>query len=118
MTRTRFEVVLYPWYENRSYTSEVGSGATWVVFTTGLGTPTGNPITPGVKVSTNTTLYKKMNDIIDMDAGPVISGEESIEEAGERILEYVIQVASGEVIAQAEAGGHADFIPWKRGGSR
>jgi len=80
-----------------------------------LGTPTGNPIAPVVKVSTNTTLYEKMKDIIDLDAGPVIRGEETIEEAGERILEHVIQIASGGSMAKAEAGGHDDFIPWKRG---
>ncbi|GGG92243.1 dehydratase [Parapedobacter pyrenivorans] len=104
-----------PGSDIESTTAEVGSGATVVVFTTGLGTPTGNPITPVVKVSTNTLLYEKMEDIIDLDAGTIIRGEESIEEAGERILEYVIRVASGEVIAKAEAGGHDDFIPWKRG---
>ena len=86
-----------------------------VVFTTGLGTPTGNPIAPVMKVSTNTPLYEKMNDIIDLDAGAVIRGEERIEEAGERILEHIIRVASGEVIVKAEAREHDDFIPWKRG---
>ena len=104
-----------PGSDIESTTAEVGSGATVVVFTTGLGTPTGNPIAPVVKVSTNTTLYEKMKDIIDLDAGPVIRGEETIEEAGERILEHVIQIASGGSMAKAEAGGHDDFIPWKRG---
>lgn len=104
-----------PGSDIESTTAEVGSGATVVVFTTGLGTPTGNPIAPVVKVSTNTMLYEKMEDIIDLDAGTVIRGEESIEAAGERILEHVIRTASGEVIAKAEIGEHDDFIPWKRG---
>jgi len=98
-----------------STTAEVGSGANIVLFTTGLGTPTGNPITPVLKVSTNTLLYKKMNDIIDIDTGEIIAGNESIEEAGARILQYVIDVASGTVSAKAVAAGHDDFIPWKRG---
>ncbi len=98
-----------------STTAEVGSGANIVLFTTGLGTPTGNPVAPVLKISTNTRLYRKMNDIIDIDTGTIIDGEESIEQAGERILDYVIAVASGEIKAKADALGHDDFIPWKRG---
>lgn len=104
-----------PGSDVESTTAEVGAGATIVVFTTGLGTPTGNPITPVVKVSTNTRLYQKMTDIIDIDAGTVISGEETINQAGERILEQIIRIASGEQKAKAVASGHDDFIPWKRG---
>ncbi|TSJ37356.1 altronate dehydratase [Mucilaginibacter corticis] len=104
-----------PGSDVESTTAEVGAGATIVVFTTGLGTPTGNPITPVVKVSTNTRLYQKMTDIIDIDAGTVISGEETINQAGERILEHIIRIASGEEKAKAVASGHDDFIPWKRG---
>lgn len=104
-----------PGSDVESTTAEVGSGATIVVFTTGLGTPTGNPIAPVVKVSTNTKLYNKMTDIIDIDAGTVISGDETINQAGERILEHIIRIASGEEKAKAVTGGHDDFIPWKRG---
>jgi altronate hydrolase len=98
-----------------STTAEVGSGANIVLFTTGLGTPTGNPIVPVLKLSTNSVLYNKMNDIIDIDTGDIIAGNETIEEAGSRILQYVIDVASGEISAKAVAAGHDDFIPWKRG---
>jgi altronate hydrolase len=98
-----------------STTAEVASGATIVLFTTGLGTPTGNPIAPVVKLSTNTTLYNKMQDIIDIDCGTIITGAETIEQAGERILEYVIAAASGEVTPKATMLGQDDFIPWKRG---
>jgi altronate hydrolase len=85
------------------------------LFTTGLGTPTGNPIAPVVKISTNTKLFHKMSDIIDLDTGTIIAGEESIEEAGERILDYAIKVASGETEICAVRNGQDDFIPWKRG---
>jgi altronate hydrolase len=98
-----------------STTAEVGAGANIVLFTTGLGTPTGNPIAPVLKISTNTKLYQKMNDIIDIDTGTIIDGQETIEQAGARILDYVITVASGEIKAKADALGHDDFIPWKRG---
>ena len=96
-------------------TAQVGAGANIVLFTTGLGTPTGNPITPVVKISTNSPLAEKMADIIDIDAGGIISGEKSIQDMGEEILEFVIAIASGEKKTKAEGLSQDDFIPWKRG---
>jgi altronate hydrolase len=96
-------------------TAQVGAGASVVLFTTGLGTPTGNPITPVLKISSNTALANRMPDIIDIDTGPIISGESTTEEIGEKITELVLQVASGEVRTKAERHGQEDFIPWKRG---
>ena len=104
-----------PGNDVESTTAEVGSGANVVLFTTGLGTPTGNPIVPVVKLSTNTKLYQKMPDIIDVNCGSIIDGQETIEEAGERILEYVIRVASGDEKPKAVLLDQDDFIPWKRG---
>jgi altronate hydrolase len=96
-------------------TAQVAAGANVVLFTTGLGTPTGNPIAPVMKLSTNTDLARRMADIIDIDTGGIISGESTIEQMGENILERVIQVASGEVQTKAELLAQNDFIPWKRG---
>ena len=96
-------------------TAQVGAGANVILFTTGLGTPTGNPIAPVLKLSTNSDLARRMSDIIDIDAGGIISGETSIEQMGEVILERVIQVANGEIRTKAETLGQDDFIPWKRG---
>ncbi len=96
-------------------TAQVGAGASVVLFTTGLGTPTGNPIAPVVKLSTNTPLAQRMPDIIDIDTGPIISGVSNIEKMGESVLDLVIQVASGEVRTKAEQNNQEDFIPWKRG---
>jgi altronate hydrolase len=96
-------------------TAQVGAGASVVLFTTGLGTPTGNPITPVIKVSTNTTLAERMSDIIDIDTGAVIRGETTIEKVGESILDFVVDVASGTVKTKAEQLNQNDFIPWKRG---
>jgi altronate hydrolase len=104
-----------PGNDVESTTAEVASGASVVLFTTGLGTPTGNPIAPVVKLSSNTILSNKMRDIIDINTGTIIEGQETIEQAGERILEYVIKVASGEIEVSAVRNGHDDFIPWKRG---
>ncbi|MFZ1525696.1 MAG: altronate dehydratase, partial [Saprospiraceae bacterium] len=91
------------------------SGANLIVFTTGLGTPTGNAITPTAKVSTNTRLAGKMPDIIDFDSGSIISGEETIAENGEAMLEYLIGLASGDYLTKAELLGQDDFIPWRKG---
>lgn len=96
-------------------TAQVGAGASVVLFTTGLGTPTGNPVTPVVKLATNSALAQRMPDIIDVDTGAIISGETTIEEMGGTILDFVTQVASGAVRTKAESNGQEDFIPWKRG---
>jgi altronate hydrolase len=96
-------------------TAQVGAGANVVVFTTGLGTPTGNPIAPVVKVSTNTRLAERMSDIIDIDTGAVIRGETTIERVGESMLDLIVDVASGKVRTKAEKLDQNDFIPWKRG---
>ena len=96
-------------------TAQVAAGASVVLFTTGLGTPTGNPIAPVVKISTNSALAQRMPDIIDVDSGDIILGKTTIEEMGELILERVVQVASGEIQTKAELLAQNDFIPWKRG---
>lgn len=96
-------------------TAQVGSGANVILFTTGLGTPTGNPVAPVIKISSNSSIAERMSDIIDFDAGDVIKGAITIEQVGESILELVIEVASGRVLTKAEQLGQNDFIPWKRG---
>lgn len=96
-------------------TGMAGSGTNVILFTTGLGTPTGNPVCPVVKVSTNTILKNRMSDVIDFDSGPIIDGEQTIDQNADALLEYVIRLASGEEITKAEGLGQDDFIPWKRG---
>jgi altronate hydrolase len=104
-----------PGNDVEAVTAQVGAGANVVLFTTGLGTPTGNPIAPVIKLSTNSTLAQRMHDIIDIDTGKIILGEVTVEQMGERILERVISVASGETRTRSELKAQADFIPWKRG---
>jgi altronate hydrolase len=98
-----------------STTGLAGAGANVILFSTGLGTPTGNPVTPVIKVSTNTSLARRLPDIIDFDAGPIVTGDKTIEEVGEELLTLVLRVASGEVQPRAVRLGQNDFIPWKRG---
>lgn len=104
-----------PGNDVESTTAMAGSGANIMLFTTGLGTPTGNPIVPVIKVSSNTALARRMPDIIDVDCGAVISGAKTIEECGEEILDLIIEVASGRKKAKATLLNQDDFIPWKRG---
>jgi altronate hydrolase len=92
-----------------------GAGANIVLFTTGLGTPTGNPITPVLKVATNTRLAEHMSDIIDIDTGAIIRGEAKHRAGRDSMLETIVEVASGTVLTKAELLGQNDFIPWKRG---
>jgi len=114
-TKPGLSLVCTPGNDVEATTGKAAAGATLILFTTGLGTPTGNPVCPVIKVATNSVLAKKMSDIIDIDCGPVISGEKSIEEMGEDILEYCIKVANGEIIPKAVQLNQDDFIPWKRG---
>lgn len=114
-TKAGLSLVCTPGNDVEATTGKAASGATLILFTTGLGTPTGNPVCPTIKVSTNSNLTKRMNDIIDIDCGPVIEGNKSIAEMGEEILEYCIKAASGEIIPKAVLLNQDDFIPWKRG---
>ena len=114
-TRPGLNLQCTPGNDVECVTAQVGAGANIVLFTTGLGTPTGNPITPVVKISTNTALAKRMPDIIDLDTGPIITAKCSIDEMGEQVLDFVLEVASGDMRTKAEQKSQEDFIPWKRG---
>lgn len=114
-TKPGLSLVCTPGNDVEATTGKAASGATLILFTTGLGTPTGNVVCPVIKVATNSSLAKRMSDIIDINAGEIIEGKKTIEELGEEILSYCIKVASGEEIPKAVQLGQDDFIPWKRG---
>ncbi len=114
-TKPGLNLVCTPGNDVEATTGKAASGATLILFTTGLGTPTGNPVCPVIKVATNNALTKRMGDIIDINTGAIIEGEKSIEQMGEDILDYCIKAASGEVIPKSVLLNQDDFIPWKRG---
>ena len=114
-TKPGLSLVCTPGNDVEATTGKAASGANLILFTTGLGTPTGNPVCPTIKLSTNTALALRMPDIIDIDCGPIVAGEKTIEEMGEEILDYCIKAASGEVVPKAVQLNQDDFIPWKRG---
>src|SRR5690554_5443726 len=115
VTQPGLNLLCTPGNDVESTTAMAGSGANIMLFTTGLGTPTGNPITPVIKVSSNDRLAQRMPDIIDVNTGGIISGEKTIEKTGEEMLDYIIEVASGNIIPKAVQLNQDDFIPWKRG---
>jgi altronate hydrolase len=114
VTTPGLNLLCTPGNDVESTTGLAGSGCNIILFTTGLGTPTGNPITPVVKVASNTKLFKRMPDIIDFNTGDIIDGEATIEEKGEQLLDFVIEIASGK-LTKAKQLRQDDFIPWKRG---
>ena len=101
-----------PGYDQESTPGLVASGATVVVFTTGNGTTIGNAITPVIKLASNNRVFEKMAHDIDISAGNVITGTESIAEVGTRLFEHVRRVASGEIQAKAEILKHREFQFW------
>jgi altronate hydrolase len=96
-------------------TGMAGSGANLIIFSTGLGTPTGNPVAPVIKTSTNSLLANRLSDLVDFDHGDIITEGKSIEQSGEELLSLMVKIASGEVLTKAERLQQEDFIPWKRG---
>jgi altronate hydrolase len=101
-----------PGYDQESTPGLVAAGATVVVFTTGRGTTIGNAIAPVIKLASNNEIYEKMNRDIDLSAGNIIEGTETIEQVGARLFEHIRQTASGEILAKAEMHKHREFQVW------
>lgn len=97
-----------PAHDVASDTGMIAAGAQVIVFTTGRGTPLGSPVAPVIKVSSNSTIYHRMKENIDINAGVILDGGESIQSVGERIFKEIIDVASGK-LTRAEILGHNEF---------
>ncbi|MBT8355962.1 MAG: altronate dehydratase family protein [Desulfofustis sp.] len=98
-----------------STTALAGAGANLIIFSTGLGTPTGNPIVPVLKVSSNSDMARRLEYMIDLDTGAIISGEKSLDKLGAELEKLCVETASGSYRAKAVRLNQEDFIPWKRG---
>ena len=101
-----------PGYDQESTPALVAGGATVIVFTTGNGTTIGNAIAPVIKLASNNRVFEKMNRDIDISAGNIIEGTETIDEVGEKVFEHIKDVASGEIITKAEENKHREFQFW------
>jgi altronate dehydratase large subunit len=103
-----------PGYDVESVTAMVAGGASIILFTTGQGTPTGNPIAPVIKITGNYETAKKMKANIDFDSSKIISGESSLEECGNELYEEVLEVANGK-LTKAEKNMQDDYSIWNIG---
>jgi altronate hydrolase len=109
-----FVLMNTPGYDPVSLTGIAAGGANLIVFTTGRGSGIGFPVVPVIKVSSNSRIANSMNDNIDLNAGTIVEGKETVQEVGERIFDMVKRVASGER-TKSELLGHREFVPWRIG---
>jgi altronate hydrolase len=105
-----------PGYDPVSATGQVAGGANVLCFTTGRGSVFGCKPTPSIKLATNTALYRRMTDDMDINCGTIVDGEETIQQCGQRIFDLILRVASGEQTKSEALGiGDDEFEPWKIG---
>ena len=105
-----------PGFDPCSATGQVASGATMIAFTTGRGSAYGCKPSPSIKLSSNTTIYDRMRDDIDVDCGTIAAGKSSVEQKGAEILDCLLDVASGKKSKSEELGyGGLEFVPWQIG---
>jgi len=116
LTNKGFNFMDSPGYDPVSVTGQVASGANVICFTTGRGSCFGCKPVPSLKLATNTAMFKKMNEDMDINCGTVIDGEETVEQAGQRVFELILKTASGHK-SKSELNGYGDeeFNPWQVG---
>jgi altronate hydrolase len=103
-----------PGYDPASLTGLAAGGSNVIVFTTGRGSAIGFPTVPVIKIATNTSMYKRMSDNMDINAGRIADGDATVEGIGQEIFDMILRVASGEITC-AERLGHKEFVPWRIG---
>ncbi len=105
-----------PGYDPVAVTGQIAGGCNVICFTTGRGSVSGFKPVPCIKIATNDTLFSRMSDDMDINAGSIVTGLESIEEVGERIFERIVAVASGErTLSEMHGFGDNEFVPWQLG---
>ena len=99
-----------------SATGQVASGCNVIAFTTGRGSCFGFKPVPSIKIATNSPMYERMVEDMDVNCGTIVDGAETIEQAGRRIFDHVINVASGKTSKSEALGiGDHEFVPWQIG---
>jgi altronate hydrolase len=105
-----------PGYDPVSATGQVAGGANVLCFTTGRGSVFGCKPTPSLKLATNSSLYRRMTDDMDINCGTIVDGEESIQDNGKKIFELIVKTASGQKTKSEMLGiGDDEFEPWRIG---
>ena len=116
VTRKGFVFMDTPGYDPVSATGQVAGGANLVCFTTGRGSVFGCKPSPSIKLATNTPMFKRMEDDMDVNCGAILDGEETVQECGQRIFDLILRVASGEPTkSESFDFGGAEFAPWVLG---
>jgi len=116
VTAKGFTFMDSPGYDPASVTGQIAGGCQVVVFTTGRGSAFGSKPAPTIKVATNSEMYARMTDDMDVNAGDMLSGGVTLEEKGREIYELILAVASGEVSkSEAQGLGDYEFVPWQIG---
>jgi altronate hydrolase len=103
-----------PGYDPPSLTGLASGGCNLIAFTTGRGSAIGFPSVPVIKIASNSSTYNRMRDNMDINAGAIADGNQTVEELGREIFDWVLRVASGEHTC-AELMGHKEFVPWRIG---
>ncbi len=116
VTKKGFVFMDTPGYDPVGATGQVAGGANLLCFTTGRGSVFGCKPTPSIKLATNTPMYERMQDDMDINCGTILTGEESVQQVGERIFQLMLRVASGErTKSESFDFGAAEFAPWVLG---
>ncbi|MDJ0612807.1 MAG: altronate dehydratase family protein [Rhizobiaceae bacterium] len=116
VTEKGFVFMDSPGYDPASVTGQIASGCNLVVFTTGRGSAFGSKPAPCIKIATNTQMYERMTDDMDINTGDMLSDGVSLEEKGEEIYQMLISVASGDQSKSERQGlGDYEFVPWQIG---
>ncbi|MBI3209962.1 MAG: altronate dehydratase [Candidatus Solibacter usitatus] len=114
VTSPGFVFMNTPGYDPVSLTGLAAGGCNLIAFTTGRGSAIGFPTIPVIKLATNSTMYLRMSDNMDINAGRIADGQATVAEVGGEIMEFLLRVASGERTC-SERLGHKEFVPWRIG---
>ena len=116
ITKKGFVFMDTPGYDPVAATGQVAGGANLVCFTTGRGSVFGCKPAPSIKLATNTPMYKRMEDDMDINCGTILDGEESVQQCGQRIFDLMLETASGQPTkSESFDFGSAEFAPWVLG---
>lgn len=116
VTEPGFVFMDTPGYDPVAVTGQVAGGCNVICFTTGRGSVSGFKPAPCIKIATNSEMFEHMKEDMDLNCGDIVSGKETIEEAGQRIFDHIIAVASGEqTVSEIYDYGDNEFVPWQVG---
>ena len=116
VTARGFTFMDSPGYDPASVTGQIASGCNLVAFTTGRGSAFGSKPSPSIKIATNSEMYGRMTEDMDVNAGRILTGEATVEEVGREIYELLLRIASGEKSkSEAQGLGDYEFVPWQIG---